>query len=100
MIHPVSYSPCSLAFSFILFHFSPTLAAQEDAQLASSLAHFLISPENVSLSLPFSHSFIVQYTILCLTSSHTHLYNLYVPPISFYTLECFMSIVANLELKV
>jgi len=62
-MQPVSYSPCSLAFTSTLH----TLAA---AQLASLLAYFFISPD-FSPSLPFPPPPIVHCAVLCLTHPPT-----------------------------
>ncbi|KAF8495490.1 hypothetical protein F5888DRAFT_1711332, partial [Russula emetica] len=104
---PVSYSPCSLAFTFILYHSSHARRAWFcSTRLASCLllhlspqaAYFFISPEKNSPSLPFSPPSIVHCTILCLTRPRTCTCTTYEVPISSHTLssiDCFISIGAG-----
>jgi hypothetical protein len=81
----VSYSPCSLAFTFILCH-SSLVRGVAVAQLASPVAYFFISPGffAVPLFLP-SISRTLNYA-LSDTSSHMHL-RAYVLPVLSYTLS-------------
>jgi hypothetical protein len=63
MMRPVSHSPCSLAFTFILYHSScARRACCCSTRLASPLAYFFISPENF-LSLPFPPPPMVHCTV-------------------------------------
>jgi len=72
----VSYSPYSLAFTFILHHSG--LVAQEElafAQLAAPLTYFSISPEFFPVHhLLYSPPYIIHCTMLCLTCPRTFTY--------------------------
>ncbi|KAF8503289.1 hypothetical protein F5888DRAFT_1660582 [Russula emetica] len=86
-MHPVSYSPCSLDFTFILYRSSRARrACCCSTRLTSPLAYCFISPEKFPVPPFLSSIYHTLYHDLSDTSSHMHVHS-FISPISSYTLS-------------